>query len=72
MPISPKLKEFQGLTKLAPGHIERNETEQALRAAQFKFDRLLHDLRSEFISREAKLRDEYLSEVAGITAGEGE
>jgi hypothetical protein len=29
---------------------------------------MLHDLRSEFIAREAKLRDEYLSKVQEITA----
>jgi hypothetical protein len=28
---------------------------------------MLHDLRSEFIARESKLRDEYLAEVAEIT-----
>jgi hypothetical protein len=36
--------------------------------AQFRPDRSLHDLRSEFIVRENKLRDEYLAEVAEITA----
>jgi hypothetical protein len=35
------------------------------------FDRALHDLRSEFIVRENKLRDDYLAEVAGITADNG-
>jgi hypothetical protein len=48
--------------------IEANSVEQALRAAQFRFDRALHDLRSEFIVRENKLRDEYLAEVSEITA----
>jgi hypothetical protein len=36
--------------------------------AQFRFDRALHDLRSEFIVRENNLRDDYLAEVAEITA----
>jgi hypothetical protein len=36
--------------------------------AQFRLDRSLHDLRSEFIVRENMLRDEYLAEVAEITA----
>jgi hypothetical protein len=31
----------------------------------------LHDLRSEFIVRENQLRDEYLAEVAEITAANG-
>jgi hypothetical protein len=48
--------------------IEKNDIEQALRSAQFKLDRMLHDLRGEFIARESKLRDEYLTEVAEITA----
>jgi hypothetical protein len=38
------------------------------RGAQFRFDRALHDLRSEFIVRENKLRDDYLAEVSEITA----
>jgi hypothetical protein len=46
----------------------RTSVEQALRAAQFRFDHAMHDLRSEFIVRENKLRDDYLAEVAGITA----
>ena len=62
-----KLKEFPGVARLAPEHIEKNEMEQALRAAQFKLD---HDLRAEFIAREGKLRDEYLAEVREITGDE--
>jgi hypothetical protein len=57
-----KVKEFPGFTRSAPETIEKNEMEQALHAAQFKFDRMLHDLRSEFIARESKLRNEYLAE----------
>ena len=65
-----KLREFPGLTKIAPETIEKNEMEQALRSAHFKLDRMLHDLRSEFIARESKLRDEYLAEVNEIAGGE--
>jgi hypothetical protein len=39
-----------------------------LRSAQFKLDRMLHDLRGELSARESKLRDEYLDRVAEITA----
>ena len=39
-----KVREFTGLAKVAPETIEKNEMEQALRAAQFKLDRMLHDL----------------------------
>lgn len=44
-------------------------TMDELRAAQFALDVQLHDLRTEFLNREAKLRDEYLERVAAI-AGE--
>jgi hypothetical protein len=63
-----KPKAYPGVQLLAAASIEANSVEQALRAAQFRFDRALHDLRSEFIVRENKLRDEYLAEVAEITA----
>jgi hypothetical protein len=62
------IAKFTGLVKIAPESIEKNEMEQALRSAQFKLDRMLHDLRSEFIAREGKLRDEYLAEVSAITS----
>ena len=64
----PKPKAYPGVQLLAAASIEANSIEQALRGAQFRFDRALHDLRSEFIVRENKLRDDYLAEVAGITA----
>jgi hypothetical protein len=48
----------------------KHSVEQALRAAQFRLDRALHDLRSEFIVWENKLHD-YLAEVAEITAANG-
>jgi hypothetical protein len=67
-----KIKEFPTVARTAPEAIEKNEMEQALRAAQFKLDRMLHDLRNEFIARESKIRDEYLSEVMTITAEAGE
>ena len=64
-------KAYPGVQLLAAASIEANSVEQALRGAQFRFDRALHDLRSEFIVRENKLRDEYLAEVAEITAANG-
>jgi hypothetical protein len=42
----------------------------ALRDATFMFEIQLHDLRSEFLHRESRLRDDYLSKVAAITAAE--
>jgi hypothetical protein len=65
-----KVREFPGLTKLAPANIEAHETEQALRNAQYNLDVQLHDLRAEFLHRESKLRQEFLDRVAQITAGE--
>ena len=62
-----KVREFPGIQRIAPETIEKNEMEQALRSAQFKLDRMLHDLRSEFIARESNLRDEYLADVAEIS-----
>jgi hypothetical protein len=63
-----KVKDFPGLQRIAPETIEKHEMEQALRDAQFALDVQLHDLRSEFLSREGKLRQEYLDRVAEITA----
>jgi hypothetical protein len=71
MAIALKPKAYPGVQLLAAASIEANSVEQALRGAQFRFDRALHDLRSEFIVRENKLRDEYLAEVAEITAANG-
>lgn len=65
-----KLKEFPGVQRIAPANIEAHETEQALRDATFTFEIQLHDLRSEFLHRESKLRDDYLSKVAAITPAE--
>jgi hypothetical protein len=69
MPLQ-KVEKFTGLTRIAPETTEKNEMEQALRSAQFKLDRMLHDLRSEFIARESKIRDEYLAEICEIAARE--
>ena len=63
-----KIKEFPGLQRLAPETIEKHEMEQALRDAQYVLDVQLHDLRSEFLHREAKLRQDYPDRVAEITA----
>jgi hypothetical protein len=65
--------ENQGIPRLGPDRtraLEKNELEQALRAAQYALDLQLHDLRSEFLSRESKLRQEYLDRVNAITSGE--
>jgi len=71
MATALKPKAYPGVQLLAAASIEANNVEQALRGAQFRFNRALHDLRSEFIVRENKLRDEYLAEVAEITASNG-
>jgi hypothetical protein len=70
MATALKPKAYPGVQLLAAASIEANSVEQALRAAQFRLDRAMHDLRSEFIVRENKLRDDYLAEVAEITGGE--
>jgi len=72
MATALKVKPFPGVQLVAREAIQKNEIEQALRAAQYKLDCSLHDLRSEFIVRENKLRDEYLAEVAEIAANTGE
>jgi hypothetical protein len=64
------LAKFPGLLqRLAPETIEKHDTEQALRAAQYALDVQLHDLRGEFLHREGKLRQEYLDRVGQITTG---
>ena len=68
---SLKVERFPGVAKVAPSNIEARTTETALRDAQFALDIQLHDLRSEFIHREGKLRQEFLDRVTQITA-EGE
>jgi hypothetical protein len=55
-----KVKPFPGVQKIGPEHIEKRAMEDELRAAQLALDVQLHDLRTEFLHREAKLRDEYL------------
>jgi hypothetical protein len=61
-----KLREFPGLQRIAPETIEKHTMEQSLRDAQYALDVQLHDLRSEFLHREAKLRQQYLDAVAEI------
>jgi hypothetical protein len=63
-----KVKEFPGVARIAAETIERHTMEQSLRDAQFALDVQLHDLRTEFLHREAKLRQEYLDRVGEITA----
>jgi len=61
---------FPGVQRIAPANIEARSTETALRDAQYALDLQLHDLRSEFIHREGKLRDDFLAKVAQIAGGE--
>ena len=63
-----KVEKFPGLQRIAPANIEARSTETALRDAQYALDVQLHDLRTEFISRESKLWQEFLDRVAEITA----
>ena len=56
------------MQRIAPANIEARSTESALRDEQYAFDLQLHDLRSEFINRESKLRQAYLDRVAAITS----
>jgi hypothetical protein len=70
MSTTLKVKPYPGLQRIAPETIERHTMEQALRDAQYVLDVQLHDLRSEFLQREGKLRQEYLDRVAQITSGE--
>ena len=65
-----KVREFTGLQKIAPAAIEAHETEQAIRDATFALEIQLHDLRSEMLHRESKIRQEFLDRVNQITAGE--
>jgi hypothetical protein len=41
-----------------------------LRDETFAYEMLLHDLRSEFIAREQKLRESYLAKMNAITSGD--
>jgi hypothetical protein len=50
--------------------IEKNEMEQALRAAQYALDVQLLDLKNKFLAREGKIRQEFLDRVNAITSGE--
>jgi hypothetical protein len=70
MNSSLKVKPYPGLQRIAPETIEKHEMEQALRDAQYALDVQLHDLRSEFLMREGKLRQGYLDRVAEITTAE--
>jgi hypothetical protein len=67
---SSKSNHFPASKRFAPETIEKHDLEQQLRAAQYALDVQLHDLRAEFLHREAKLRQDYLDRVAAITAGE--
>ena len=67
MPNELKVKAWPGVQMIASKSIATNAVEQSLRAAQFELDCALHDLRSEFIARENKLKDAYLATVAEIS-----
>jgi hypothetical protein len=67
MPNELKVKPFPGVQYVAAKSISTNATEQSLRAAQYELDLALHDLRSEYILRENKLKDQYLATVAEIS-----
>jgi hypothetical protein len=60
--------DIPGLQKIAPEILEKRDIETQLRDAQYSLDLLLHDLRAEFLSRESKLRQDYLDKVAEITS----
>jgi hypothetical protein len=62
----PMIAKFPGLARIAPEFIEKSEIEQQLRGAQRALEVQLHDLHAEFLSRESKLRTDYLDTVAGI------
>ena len=65
-----KVEKFPSPQRAAPERVEKHELESALRAAQVAYDYQLHDLRSEFLMREGKLREEYLNRINQITSGE--
>ena len=64
-----KVEKFAGLQRIAPETIEKYELEQQLRGAQYELDAQLHDLRSEMIHRESKIRQAFLDRVNQITGG---
>ena len=68
MATSLKVEKFPALQRAAPERIEKNEMEQALRAAQYALDCQLIDLKNEFLAREGKLRQEFLDRVNQITS----
>ena len=70
MSTTLKVKPYPGLQRIAPETIEKHDLEQQLRTAQYALDVQLHDLRTEFLHRESKLRQDYLDRVAQITSGE--
>jgi hypothetical protein len=65
-----KVIPYPGVQRISIETLESYTTAQALRDAQFAFDVQLHDLRSEFLQRESKLRQGFLDRVSAITSGE--
>jgi hypothetical protein len=65
-----KIEKRPAVARLAPEHIEKNETASALKDASYAYEMQILDLQNEFAHRGAKIRDDYLSKVAAITAGE--
>ena len=66
MPTSLKVEKFPLTARLAPERIERHETEQALLSAAFVRDAHMRDLENEFAQRAAKIRQQYLDDVAEV------
>jgi hypothetical protein len=66
VPLKVGKAKSSGALALAEETISRNETEQALRAAAFSYDRRLESLRADATARESNLQQEYLAEVARI------
>ena len=72
MATALKIKPYPGVQLVADKAIESNAVADALAQALSNHNLRLHDLQSEFIARKQKLTEQYLEEVAGITASEEE
>jgi hypothetical protein len=64
-----KTKPGTGLRLVADETIESRDLSEAMRTEAFNLDCRLADLRAEFISREAKLRQDFLDRIAEIAQG---
>jgi hypothetical protein len=59
------------LARVALDEIADDERAHRLRAASWKFERRLHDIRSAAFEAEAAARSDYLAEVEAINGDEG-